>query len=548
MDEMEGKMTEEKKKPGIIKQIFKWIGLGLLAALIFGALIYDAPWKAIALLLVILAGCTILPRPAKKWFWLSAAAVVVILIIWVFLPENNEGWRPYTFDKELAALNAKYAVPDSENAAMIYNELFQNHNEVTFWDNLPVDEQQKLPMREPWLSKDHPQIAEWLKDQQKTIDTLIEISRIEKCRFPITAGFIEPEYMKYSPKMRGCAFLLVSAANNDIAEGRIDTALEKWLCLIQMGKHLRQQPTLSDTLVGIAIEALATNQFNKFIVTSDATEERLSFIEHALADIKYDWSYDWPRILESEKLLTKNLFGMFYEINPKGKVRLIRDPMAAIEVQFPQFLQEIPPLTYWQKKLLKASTILGWFFMPSTPQKAGRIIGECYEKYYAMADPNLIWQKEALPLFSNPTFFHQLRLNYRYFANFMAEEAIESLYGVRDLYPRWLAENRGSQIIIALRRYKNKTGHWPENLDEVKSLAPAEIIVDPLNNNSFIYKLTDDSFTLYSKGKNNIDEAGEYETEWAADYSGYKVKEDDRLIWPPKSRKTKKENTDDRQQ
>jgi FtsH-binding integral membrane protein len=83
MDEIQGKMTGEKKKRRIIKRIFKWIGLGLLVAPIFAALIYDAPWKVLALLLILLAAHTILPKAAIKWFWLSVAAVVVILIIWV---------------------------------------------------------------------------------------------------------------------------------------------------------------------------------------------------------------------------------------------------------------------------------------------------------------------------------------------------------------------------------------------------------------------------------------------------------------------------------
>ena len=104
-------MIEEKakkKKPGIYKRILKWIGLVLLVLLLIAALIFQAPWKVIALLVIVLAACTILPKPARKWFWLSIAAIVVVLIIWVFLPEDNEGWRPYTFDEELAALEAKH--------------------------------------------------------------------------------------------------------------------------------------------------------------------------------------------------------------------------------------------------------------------------------------------------------------------------------------------------------------------------------------------------------------------------------------------------------
>ncbi|MHC4654485.1 MAG: hypothetical protein ACYS91_05630, partial [Planctomycetota bacterium] len=93
---------DKKKKPGI----YKWIGLTLLAILIILALFFQAPWKVTAFLLIVLAVCTVLPKPARKWFWLSVAAIVVLLIIWVFLPEDNEGWRPYTFDEELAAIEA----------------------------------------------------------------------------------------------------------------------------------------------------------------------------------------------------------------------------------------------------------------------------------------------------------------------------------------------------------------------------------------------------------------------------------------------------------
>ena len=90
------------------------------------ALTFQAPWKIITLLAIILAACTVLPKQIRKWFWLSAGVVVLILIIWIFLPEDNEGWRPYTFDEELAAMEAKYAIPDEENAATIYNELMQS--------------------------------------------------------------------------------------------------------------------------------------------------------------------------------------------------------------------------------------------------------------------------------------------------------------------------------------------------------------------------------------------------------------------------------------
>jgi hypothetical protein len=108
----------------------------------------------------------------------------------------------------------------------------------------------------------------------------------------------------------------------------------------------------------------------------------------------------------------------------------------------------------------------------------------------------------------------------------------ESYCGVHDIYLRTIADKRGCQIIIALRRYKNKYGHWPESLEDVKDLVPAEVLVDPINGGSFVYKLTDDNFTLYSKGKNNIDENGQYNSTWDPNTRQRIVKQDDFLFWP----------------
>jgi hypothetical protein len=98
----------------------------------------------------------------------------------------------------------------------------------------------------------------------------------------------------------------------------------------------------------------------------------------------------------------------------------------------------------------------------------------------------------------------------------------------RLIYLRLLADRRGNRILIALRRCKNKSGTWPESLDDIKDLVPTEILVDPINNKSFVYKLTADSFTLYSKGVNRIDEGGKW------DKFEKKNVADDWLIWPKK--------------
>jgi hypothetical protein len=97
---------------------------------------------------------------------------------------------------------------------------------------------------------------------------------------------------------------------------------------------------------------------------------------------------------------------------------------------------------------------------------------------------------------------------------------------VRFINNRILTSKRGIHILIALKRYKNKYSKWPEDLDEIKSMVAEQFLVDPLSNRSFVYKLTDDGFMLYSKGKNKIDEGGRYTTNGLDDWP----------IWPPRRR------------
>jgi len=527
---------QENKKPGILKRIFKWFGLAILTLLLIAAFFFQAPWKVITLLVIILLACTALPKPARKWFWLSVGLVVIALIIWIFLPDGDRGdWRPYTFDEELAAIEAARAIPDSENAAIIYNQLLQDYNEDDFEPNLPDPNTYYLTRSEPWLSKDYPEMAEWLKGQESTIATLMEASKKEQCRFPINANPISfGQTMNRLSPMRRWSYLLIIAGNNDIAEDRTDQALEKCIALLQMAKHQYQQPTMIDTLVGIAIEALAIKQFNRFVVTANPTEEHLTLMEEALSEIKHDWASDLPMILECEKLMSKNtVCYLAYEVNPKGRTRLNRNALASILTE--RELKEMgikESDLYWQTKLMRAHTIIGWFYMPSTPQRVGEIIDASYKRFYAMAEPDFDWQKE--PKEAKEFSLISAKINFRYIIETLAPIMEPAYHSVHDIYLRVIADKRGSHLLIALRRYKNQNGFWPVNLDDVKSMAREEIFVDPTNGGDFVYEITEENFRLYSKGKNGIDEDGERDEIAGAD---------DRLIWPRKTRKTKKENT-----
>ena len=77
-------------------------------------------------------------------------------------------------------------------------------------------------------------------------------------------------------------------------------------------------------------------------------------------------------------------------------------------------------------------------------------------------------------------------------------------------------------ILAAIKRYYLIHHVWPDSLDQLK-IDDAYMLIDPINEQPFVYEKTDNSFRLYSLGLNGIDDDG--------------IKKpangkDDNLIWP----------------
>jgi hypothetical protein len=364
-------------------------------------------------------------RPLRWWAGVLMLAVAVVLaLVWL-----SERLTLHSAEQQLAAIEASRAIPDEQNAGLIYTELAATTDLVSNQPRFLGSEGRT----EPWLSADHPEAAEWLRKHQDSIARLMQACRKQQCRFPISTDMSsQRQQMWMLNRMRNWAQLLAAAANNDMAEGRIDVGLEKCRCLIQMGTHMQQQLTMIDILVGIAFEALGLHCLNRSIVEGDATEGHLKTIEEALPEVRNNWDRDWPRICEITKLVERCLtrdFGYF-----RWLISRFRHGVFYVDLET-------------------------------------RLEGVCL---------------------------------------------------------RSLAQRRGTHLLIALRRYKNANGSWPQDLGVLRDLVRPEILVDPTNGGSFVYKLTQDDFVLYSKGQNNIDENGS-RTGTA----------DDRLIWPSSNRRLK---------
>ena len=371
-------------------------------------------------------------RRYHVWFALALMIAILIVVVGLFYLGSDTP----SIGERLAIIEAARAIPDSQNAALAYNELLLDPNATSLLDYRPKffdDQMWNRALKEPWLDTEYPQLAQWIQKHQFIIDKIHKAAKFEECRFPIV---IDVQQMSLQTKrgkaMRQWAFLLTFAANNDVLEGQIDAAITKWRCITQMANHLYQQPTFIDHTCASAIGRLALVPIARLIVEGKPSETHLRSIETLPVPVADDWAEDFRELRAVESLSGQKLtedFGPFDHLN----YRIFR----------------------WKVR------------------------------------------------------------------NVLKGPDIKSIH---NSYLRHIANCRVIRVLITLRRFKNKTDHWPQHLEEIaSSLAPIALI-DPQNNGSYVYRLTEDGFRLYSTGPNGKDENGLYTSNGPDDLS----------IWPPR--------------
>ena len=529
---------KRRKRIEAVRRILKWLGVGFLTILLVLALVFEAPWKVIVPLAVLLAAMALLPDRAQKWLWLSVSVILIAIVIWIFLPDGGGVWTPFSFTQELAAHESEYTIPQSQNAAVIYDKLLQGYVPNEWRMRFLPKEVYDQTLSEPWFSRDYPALAQWLDRHKEVITALPEACRIKTCRFP--SGFElsaadSSQIYRYSA-LKSWALALLLSGNNDVAEGHSDEGFLKYVYALQMAKHLYQQKRTHDFLIGFGIEGIALPRINRFIVESNVSGEQLRFLAETLGTLENNWSDDFSQCFEYDTLFVKNAFcSLVYQTDPNGRVRLSRDPAAAISgFRRPR----TPAEAYWQRKSMKASAMFAWFFVPSTPDQAAELIDAVFEQYRSMADPNFAWDK----LDNARSGFHSLNCYFLVWS--LINRTTLQYDGFHSIYPKRLLQRRGTRVLIALKEYYIANGRWPANLDAIRAGVPTEALIDPQNNGSFVYERAGETFTLYSKGKNGTDNDGHKSLSPAGDSLPLDQAEDDILFWPPNNRETAEEILD----
>ncbi len=397
-----------------------------------------------------------------RWGRRIAAATVLLAAVFFALR-----WLVPTPEERLAAFDAAHAVPEEDNAALIYAELLQGQEVpadklapsltpllATLVDPASLQESNALMrnLREldlsegitdanaartigsrPWKSAECPELKQWIDGRRNRIDRLQEAAGKARCYFPVssTRGYMSLFEMPLGAFQQS-VFLLNAAANNDLGEGDIDAGLAKCEAVMVIGRHLGQQPGALHLLGGIVCEGTTIYRLAPLVVEGSVGDRHLNDLAALCGDLDDRW-----KSLRRDINYVRGIYS-----------HLLDDPRPA----------SVRAYTWFQRVCLGDHA----------------------------------WNEAR----------------------------------ARELYFRLLSDRRGLRLLIELRRFRDRTGHWPPRLDPIAAFLPPQAFVDPISNSPFVYRLSEHGFSLYSIGPNRIDEKGQRRAGGPDDWP----------IWPPRGR------------
>jgi RNA polymerase sigma factor (sigma-70 family) len=372
--------------------------------------------------------------------------------------------------------------------------------------------------RRPWVEKDYPQIAGWLKANEKPLAVVLEATRRpdyynplvsrktgEEGRYGLIGGLLPNVQMD-----RALATALAARAMLHAGQGKNDMAWQELLTCHHLGRLAARGSSLVEFLVGLGIVRLAC-------------EAELALLEKAnpTALQARAWLRDLqhlppiPPIADRVDLLERFLFldsVMLARRNPSTMLRLLeglekegRSPPRAAGAQPPQAVLDaldwdsiLRSGNAWYDRTAAAMRIKD---RATREKQLDRMAEELQAlKKDAGSAADLI---DALRAGRTPGKEMSKRLG-----DYLLSSLLPSIRNVQRRLDLTEQAQRNLQLALALAAYRHDHGRYPEKPEALAPKYLAEVPDDLFSGKALIYRPTERGYLLYSVGVNGQDEEG----------------------------------------
>jgi hypothetical protein len=374
-------------------------------------------------------------------------------------------------------------VPDSENAAVLYEKAFKlfGSDEMGETQNPDVqtvksfmDWQYHQNTTRPTLA----QVAAAVAHLQSVFPLLEEASLRPACRFPVdwAAGF-EARF-PHLAQIRLATRLLTAKALVDSSAGNSAQTVTDIATIIRMANQIAPEPILISQLVRIACLSVIFQYFPTVLENAsfDSTQSRALY--DALASAKDRTPY--VHAMEGERCSGIFAFGFIRRKNP---IELISPSSDDGNPGTRAFIRCWPVIRVIWEPLLKLDEVHYLKFMQREITIAAQPYRKAYKQYKILDDDRPWYALVSViipPVFSQPH----------------AKE------------DQLIAEAAVMQGALALRAYQIEHGQYPDSLAQLRAGGGWEIESDPFSGKDLIFRRQGNGYILYSVGPNFKDDGG----------------------------------------
>jgi len=500
------------------KKIIKWLDRIAYVILLAVFILFQAPWKLTLIYAILLAPHLFNTSPYfRKWDGRIRLAIFAVFLVWLVIPWKKDGYAPFRFTEEIAAIEKQRFIPSDQDAYPKYDKLFHttdpNDRSLPDWAKADI----QSFMIHTWTSADNPKLAEWLDHRQNILAELKTVLQYDHCRFPLEPQVFTADWEQEKKRiLKIWSQMLRLRANRYAGQGDIAQAIRDCEIISGLSKHQLEQMTPIQHLIGLSLQSMTCTEIILLTQQPPTSPDHLSDMGQILDSMLFPGQEHWHRLMQYENLCIKNeICGKVYEINDRGRIRFSRASLRkGVETEdFPKFLRPFA-VNYF--------VVIEWILLPESPSRFAKCIDEYFDKFKQIGsldyDPET-FRNKLLPSF---------RLNHSYLVGYLANMLASAYEKFPEINLHCQMRCQAAKIVIDLRRHRDQTGHWPESLSELHGKISADLLTDPSNGGEFVYRREGDSFRFYSKGKNGIDDGG---------LRDKKNMTDDILYWPIEAKK-----------
>jgi hypothetical protein len=436
-------------------------------------------------------------------------------------PENNAAAllaqvcsRAKFSDSLLSKYNSKLGITKTakRQRRMLTMSEFAKHvagNKAEEYANKLYDEQGKA-MEGPWARKDLRKLAAWLDHNSKPLAAVETALQRPKWYLPIVAStdseLLIAEPLPVVQSMRSIAWALSARALLAVHEGRMDAAARDLLTSHRLARSVAHGHFLIDALVGYAIEAITCSADAKMLQSGKLTEKQSAGFAQALAQL--------PRLRAMSEIVnfTERCVALdailYLARNGPQALKELTDLSASGGMKILQVIQKSYALIDWNIPLQMVNEEFDRVHASMTrPSHKERKIA------FAEFDKRLQQQQTEL---MNPKFAMELtkggKVNRSKLSRAMGTIVIAlflpAVQQSRAAEDRNVSRFQLTRIAVALERYREGNGRFPEKLADLQPRFFKKIPADPYSGKPLIYRRSKSGYILYAVGENVQDDGG----------------------------------------